>query len=89
MEENNGRTVKTVNENPTMEDLQLENAQCKQYLQELVFENRQLKQGWAFKRVEFLFKILENDAFSPVDKLKACDAISTFLYPQPQPENKE
>jgi len=84
MEENNGRTVNTVNENPTMEELQAENTQLKQYLNNAVNEIQQLRQAWLWKRMEFLFDMVKCNEFNAESKVKAVEEIENFLYPNPK-----
>ena len=81
MEENNGRTVEPVNGNQTMEQLKAENEQLKDIINKAVAEVQQLRQTWALKRAEFLFKVIDSKEFNTEFKMKAVEELMEFLYP--------
>lgn len=78
------------NEQPDVNRLQEENAKLKEVLSKVYPEYQKLRQTWMLQRASFLFKVVENNTFSPDVRQKAQEEIEVFLFPpQAEQEAKE
>ena len=70
-------------------DLVKENEQLKQALNQVYKRCQQLENTWMLTRADMLFKVVENNKFSPETRQKAQEELENFLFPQPKEDDRE
>ena len=91
MEKNNGRQ-----EHPVIGDAKMdpkaileENQQLKTICSQMHDRIKQLENGWAIQRAQFLFEVMKTDGFSIEAKQKAQEELEGFLFPIAKPEEEK